>query len=43
VIACSGYSSEKEKAKARQIGMDDYLEKPLKRLELEKMIKKYIN
>lgn len=43
VVACSGYSGEKEKEKAFEIGMADYLEKPLKRLEVEKILKKYMN
>ena len=43
VVACSGYSGEKEKEKAFQIGMADYLEKPLKRPEVERMLKQYMN
>jgi CheY-like chemotaxis protein len=42
VVACSGYSSEKEKSKALKLEMDDYLEKPLKRSEVERIVKSYL-
>ncbi len=41
IVACSGYSSEKEKEKALKLGMTEYLEKPLKRNELERILNKY--
>jgi CheY-like chemotaxis protein len=42
VVACSGYSGAKEKAKALKCGMIDYLEKPLRKTEVENIIKKYL-
>lgn len=42
VVACSGYNNEEEKNKALKSGMSDYLEKPLKRIEVYKTLDKYL-
>jgi CheY-like chemotaxis protein len=43
VVACSGYTSEKEKEKALKSGMSYYLEKPLKRKEVYSLFESYFD
>lgn len=38
VVACSGHSSEKEKEKTALMGIADYLEKPLKKEEVQAIV-----
>lgn len=42
VIACSGHCSEKEKEKAWTIGFREYLEKPLKKEEVQNILANYL-
>lgn len=41
IIACSAYKSEEDKRKAKKIGMVDYIEKPISKMNIETIIKKY--
>lgn len=42
VVACSGYTSDREKIRCAQIGMDHYLEKPVNNNELIAIVLKYL-
>ena len=42
IVACSGYAKDKLKLECLNIGMDDYLEKPLRKEELDRVLRNYM-
>jgi DNA-binding response OmpR family regulator len=43
VIACSAYDKNKTKSVVLFAGMADYVEKPVRKDELDRIIKNYVN